>query len=167
MTDTTTNADTRRQAVLQRLMVVSWLKDRLTRTTLIWVFATLMVWALVLALPLPDVARSISSVATIAMTGAVLAALLLEWMAHLAHSGRDFATELAGTRLSRLVLRLCALVALAGMFTNMALPSGDQYLMERRIVVAAIFAACAGGYSIAAKFRRRRLAAAEMDPGQD
>ena len=104
MTATTTNADTRRQAVLQRLMVVSWLKDRLTRRTLIWIFAGLIVWAIVLGLALPDVVRSIFNIATIAATGAVVAACLLEWVACLAHSGRDFATELAGTRLSRLVL---------------------------------------------------------------
>ena len=147
-------------------MVVSWLKDRLTRTTLIWIFAGLMVWAIVLGLALPDAARSIFNIATIAATGAALAACLLEWAACLARSGRDFATELADTRLSRLVLRVCALTALAGMFTNMVLPSGDEYLLERRIVVAVICAACAGGFSIVMTFRRRRLAVAEMDPGQ-
>ena len=102
-----------------------------------------MVSALVLALPLPDVVRSISSIASIAMTGA------------------------AGTRLSRLVLRVCALVVIAGTFTTAILSQGDQYLLERRIVVAAIFAACAGGVSIAMTFRRRRLAAVEMGPGQN
>ena len=90
------------------------------------------------------------------MTGAVLAALLLEWVAKLAHSGQGFATELAGTRLSRLVLRVCALVVIAGTFTTAMLSQGEQYLLERRIVVAAIFAACAGGVSIAMTFRRRR-----------
>ena len=146
---------------------MSWLLDRLTRRTRIWVLAGLVVWALVLALPLPDVVRSISSIAIIAMTGAVLAALLLEWAAKLAHSGQDFATRLAGARLSRLVLRVCALVVIAGTFTTAMLSQGDQYLLERRVVVAAIFAACAGGVSIAVTERRRRLAAVEMGPGQN
>ena len=53
------------------------------------------------------------------------------------------------------------------MFANMVLSSGDEYLLERRIVVAVIFAACAGGFSIAMTFRRRRLAVAGMGPGQD
>ena len=103
MADTTTHANARRQAAMQRLLVMSWLQDHLTWRTRIWVLAGLVVWALALALPLPDVVRSISS---IAMTGAVLAALLLEWVACLARNGRDFATELAGTRLSLLVLRM-------------------------------------------------------------
>ena len=166
MTDATPDAGARRRAVLQHLMVMSRLMARLPPKTLSRILVVWVVWALALLLPLPDVVRSTFGIATIVVAAAMLAAVLLEWAARLALDGRDFASELAGARLSRLTLRVCALVVLAGLFTTLMLLSDDRYLLERRIVVAAMLVAIIVGVSIAVRFRRRRLAAAEMDPAQ-
>ena len=149
----------RRQTRPHRLMVISQLMERLPRRALVWIVAGWVAWIVALSvLPLSDTAMSTAGLVNDVLIAALYAAVIVEWAARLAHTRRDFATDLADTRSSRLALRACALVASVG-FLVVSMPlADDRYLTARRGVLAVVAAACAAAVSIAVKHRRRRRA---------
>ena len=149
-------------------MVMSWLAGRLSKMTVGWIVFGWLMWAVTLEmLPLPV---------------AVVSVLRCRWRradgrgVRCSDAGMGSASGSLQARLrrkpcrdplSRLALCACVMAVVAGMFISVVLPWDDQHLLAHRVALAVMVAACAVFASIAVTARRRRLAAAGLDPVGD